>query len=402
MSADNQNLEVLENESSFHSDRMVGQWFGNSYSDKFKTTTLIVVNTETRSPQDGVLIGVGSPDQLRTIANAHIEVKGNTLHGTTCSYQVYDQTIKNFIPLAAHLKNSGIKEEPPKEASYLGDFDGTKITGTYKNNLDHTGKFVLWRTFSEASHNGRLPPKPDPITPMIWGEFKQHIAKFHHKGRFLFRGQHSNKFPLRTAFHRKNRNNLPLYLMHECSRLRHRINAISSHYYQDTPEDLYGLLSLAQHHGFPTPLLDWTESPYVAAFFAFDCLTERSQWCEQKDRAPVRIFTFDWHAWMNVSRVWIQSLNDPCPDLQFFHPPAHNNPRYYPQQSMAAFSNIDNIEDFIRTYEWVEKAQFLTRIDIYANQREEVEDELRFMGITPATLFPGIEGACKSLRAELF
>jgi len=35
------------------------------------------------------------------------------------------------------------------------------------------------------------------------------------------------------------------------------------------PPPGYEFMIYVRHHGFPSPLLDWTRSPYIAAFFAF-------------------------------------------------------------------------------------------------------------------------------------
>ena len=46
----------------------------------------------------------------------------------------------------------------------------------------------------------------------------------------------------------------------------------------------YGYMAYLRHHGFPSPLMDWTRSPYIAAFFAFNV--------PPKDPPPERIAIF--------------------------------------------------------------------------------------------------------------
>jgi hypothetical protein len=160
-------------------------------------------------------------------------------------------------------------------------------------------------------------------------------------------------------------------------------------------DETAGLLNLAQHHGYPTPLLDWTDSPFIAAYFAFSGLPKT----RLKSMNPVRIFAFDAKTWAQKHGN-VSGSGYPPPQLSILSLPTRDNARAVPQQSVHMLSNIVNIEAFIAKYENGQK--YLTRIDIPATERPQVMKELEVMGITAASLFPGLDGICRALAETYF
>ena len=79
-----------------------------------------------------------------------------------------------------------------------------------------------------------------------------------------------------------------------------------------------------------------------------------------------------------------------------------NNPRLIPQQAVTTVTNIYDIEAYVLEKEKEVDIQFFQAFDIPATFRDEVMAELRFMGITAGTMFPGIDGVCEEIRERNF
>ena len=80
---------------------------------------------------------------------------------------------------------------------------------------------------------------------------------------------------------------------------------------------------------------------------------------------------------------------------------AIDNERSIPQQSASSVTNVDDIETYIKSKETATQ-KYLHVVDLPVKQRNKIMSELSFMGITAASLFPGLDGACEELKERFF
>lgn len=254
-------------------------------------------------------------------------------------------------------------------------------------------------TFSCELPNSRLPDKSILDGAKIsWEEFKEKALGFEEEEAFLFRGQAKN-WPLATSFHRRGRYRLGEFLNKDRIQLYRRLSAVTSHFFNlEIPDQNGAFFNLLQHHGYPTPLLDWSYSPFVAAFFAFSVLDKHKTYSEDE---CVRIFIFDRKSWSEKFTP-LNYLDPAIPHISVMDFVALDNPRKIPQQAITTATNIVNIEDFIREQETLHNKRFLAALDIPATERRKAMRELAYMGITAGSIYPGIEGVCQEMLEKNF
>ncbi len=170
-------------------------------------------------------------------------------------------------------------------------------------------------------------------------------------------------------------------------------------------------LAVAQHHGLPTRLMDWTYSPYVALHFVTANMARYDRdgvlWLVNFERCKEFLPRQFRHALERenangFTAEMLMKLNVLPQDLDshggeefvlFFEPPSIDERMI---NQFALFSLMSRVDS--RMDQWLEKhPEIWKRLIIPASLKWEVRDKLDQANITERVLFPGLDGLSRWL-----
>jgi hypothetical protein len=226
------------------------------------------------------------------------------------------------------------------------------------------------------------------------------------RSNFAFRGVSDAGFNLDTSLMRLGR--------HYDKQEGHILRNFRKYAHRDSVsgDSIWNWLAVAQHHGLPTRLLDWTYSPYVAMHFATESLhnfdrdgivwtldyVRSNQLLPEKLKSILseegsNVFTVDMLARAGSTLSEFDSLSD-SDFVVFFEPPSLDD-RIVNQ--FALFSLMSSasaaLDDWLKDHPEVYR-----RIIIPAELKWEVRDRLDQANITERVLFPGLDGLSRWLK----
>jgi hypothetical protein len=260
-----------------------------------------------------------------------------------------------------------------------------------------------------------------------WEDFLRWVNEL--QGSWCFRGHRESEWLLITSLDRAVRRETPSGHHHLDRRLEQRellfrFQQQARLYVRNPPldDDLGSWLALMQHHGAPTTLLDWTKSPYVAAYFVFE---ERALGAEK--HSALWAIDLDW-----LERKGQELLGPRVPELALDDPmvrvrqinsllaqrhesdgaviikvdPLQSNERLATQQGVLLWNLFPEAFFFgalmrMMIHPETPDQPVVRKLEVEAGCRTEFLTNLRAMNIHRASLFPGIDGFARSLRLDV-
>jgi hypothetical protein len=263
----------------------------------------------------------------------------------------------------------------------------------------------------EKKSNGFEGPRITEREVRSWSEFVGLMSGWDGFRNWCFRGQGDSRWPLQSSLSRHvvvSKVCRDAWRLQE-SRIR-RIFERKSHLFIDSPPtgDELEWLALMQHHGSPTRLLDFTWSPYVAAFFALERTTEDATvWALN---LPLLWDIHERHKFHGVSVAHADPRNAASFEKYYlsnaFQFVWQGDPFRMPQRVVAQSGTFLVSSDLGMTVDEIiagypGKGELLVKLVLKTKSlRAQAMAALYSMNITNATLFPGLDGLARSMAYE--
>lgn len=260
-------------------------------------------------------------------------------------------------------------------------------------------------------------------------------------GNFVFRGQGDAAWILETSIDRASKRELTLppgdgghgpneMLMDPRGnekKMLERFRRRAHHFLNAPPKDeeILDWLALMQHHGAPTRLLDWTQSPYVALYFAVEDPAPKEgsghaiwamslDWLQTKSNemlsetdpffATAEVTNSRAHA-DRINSILRKEMEDAFgrgPDTIAMASTLRENERQAAQQGLFFFALSHNRHFDITLLRMMIEPQrvedpVIRKLIVPPSARVDLLLELKQMNITRASLYPGLDGFSRSL-----
>jgi hypothetical protein len=235
---------------------------------------------------------------------------------------------------------------------------------------------------------------------LSWSEYKaQASLDLDSYGAYIYRGQRVAAWGLTSTVHRtalvRSIPDIAGYVNYMLPRVHDAVEGWTGRSWDlSKPFGLAEFIAFLQHNGFPTPLLDWTASPYIAAYFAFEAVNHFAP-----QRENVAIYSLNQLAWSTKFKQ-IYDIADQTPHVSILKPRTIGNHKLAMQQGCFTWSNVSNIEEHIRLNETKDEA-YLRKYELKVSERPRVMRELDLMGISAIQLMPSVEAVCKKALEDL-
>lgn len=237
-----------------------------------------------------------------------------------------------------------------------------------------------------------------------------------HRSPFAFRGM-CGDWPLSTSLQRLNH---PVGVLGDIERAMFRNFKKYAYANLDPSTSDWKALAVAQHHGLPTRLLDWTFSPFVAMHFATNELDKMDKdgviWMVNFDLIrrylpdPFRQALAQHYAMtfsvemleeddaLSQPFVFAQTEGAQDPFVLFFEPPSLD-PRIVNQWGLFSFMNrLDlRLDEWLATVRAARK-RVVRKIIIEAEAKWEIRDKLDGMNMSERVIMPGLDGLSTWLK----